>query len=259
MNLAEWSNLTDERRRELILQWHGEGRADAYKGLAIEAAKILRTKLKGTPGVSSVNLIGGTFLVTSQGLPVPEWVIEVCSFQPGFKLDDLPDQVMGFRVLQVNLGDKREAYLRVWKRLFKKIRGWSDEQTLEWAKKWEGGFESSGSIILSSGPDKLAAPSLIDDQTKTLLGFPSRAFSDLSDEIRHLITEKELYGPSGSGTRFPPLVRPGALDEYNWDYVRRRIRELVQKYTQKQKKVLKVCKNSDSEFERPTPTIAFVS
>jgi len=232
MTLNEWSSLTDERRRQLILRWHQEGQADVYECVAIEAAKMLRNELKATPEISSVNLIADILPVPWQG-PVHEWVIEVCSLQPGFKLDKLPAQVMGFRLVQVNLGDKREAYLRVWKRLFKEIRGWSEEQTLEWAKKWEGGFERSGSTLLSSGPDKLAAPNLIDDQTRALLGFPSRDFSDLSDEIRREITEKELYGPCGSGTGFPPLVRPGALDEYDWDDVRRKIRKLVEKYTKK--------------------------
>src|SRR5437016_6222355 len=128
MTLSEWSSLTDERRRELILQWHQEGRADAYECLAIEAAKIQRNNLKGTLEITSVNLIADILLVSSRGLPVHEWVIEVCSLHPGFRLDDLPARVMGFRVLQVNLGDKREAYLRAWKRLFKEIRGWSEEQ-----------------------------------------------------------------------------------------------------------------------------------
>jgi hypothetical protein len=202
----------------------------------MEAAKMLRNELKSTPEISSVNLIGGHSLLFSSQGPVHEWVLEVCGLQAGFKIDKLPAEMMGFRLVQVNLGDKREAYLRVWKRLFKEIRGWSEEQTLEWAKKWAGGFDRSGSIILSSGPDKWAAPSLIDDETKALLGFPSPAFSDLSDEIRRLITEKEVYGPSGSGTGYPPLLRPGALDEYDWDEVRRKFRELVEKYTQKPKR-----------------------
>jgi hypothetical protein len=170
--------------------------------------------------------------VFAEGSPAMEYALYVTTLQSeSFKIDRLPDQFMGFQVRRINWGDWPDAYMRVWKRLFKEIRGWSEEQTLEWAKKWGDGIKSYNSVFFSSGPDKLAAPNLIDDQTKTLLG--SHDYNDLIHDIRALITEKEIYGPSGSGTGFPPLVRPGALDEYDWDYVRRRIRELVEKYGQK--------------------------
>ena len=234
MTLAEWSNLTEERHRQLILQWHQEGQADAYQRLAMEAVQLLRKELKAVREIHYI-AAGSNQLDGSHSSPVLEHFIVVSTLQPeSFRIDCLPARFMGFRVWQINHGDWPAAYIRVWKRLFKEIRGWSEEQTLEWVKKWEGGLQSHSSIIFSSGPDKLAAPSLIDDETKAVLGFPSRAFSDLSDEIRHLITEKELYGPSGSGTGYPPLVRPGALDEYDWDDVRRRIRDLVEKYREKQ-------------------------
>lgn len=208
---------------------------DAYQRLAMEAVQLLRKELKAVPEVLDIGL-GSDVIGGSYSSPVLEHSIVVRTLQPeSFKIDQLPTQARGFRVWQVNLGDLPDAYMRVWKRLFKEIRGWSEEQTLEWAKKWEAGLKSHISIIFSSGPDKLASTNLVDEQTKALLGFPSRNFSDLCDEIRALITEKERYGPNGSGTGLPPLVRQGALDEYDWDYVRRRFHELVDKYRQKQK------------------------
>jgi hypothetical protein len=233
MTLAEWSSLTEGRRRELILQWHQEGRADAYRRLAMEALQILRKELKAVPEVTWVVLGMGEFLSLSWVPPAMVYSLDVCTLQPeSFKIDRLPAEIMGFRVRQVNLGDKRDGVVRVWKRLFKEIRGWSEEQTREWAKKYEGWEESPHGfgLVYDKGPVKLAVPYLIDEQTRALLGAPSRESSDLCDEIYSVITEKEPYS-----TGFPPLVRPGALDNYDWDDVRRKIQELAEKYGQKQK------------------------
>src|SRR5436190_116036 len=110
MNLTEWSTIPEERQHQLIIEWKRSGRWEIYERLALKAAGLLKRDLAAIPEVTNVILGGGEWLVTDGANSVIEKVLVVYTVLRESKMiERLPSRYEGFRLRQVNLGDKREA------------------------------------------------------------------------------------------------------------------------------------------------------
>lgn len=231
MNLDEWAAIPWENQRALVIQWY---KADQwswfnYEGLALQAAAILREDLKSLSEVESVELGGGEAITDEETCShLMRLVLSVCTFLPGStRLPQLPHQFFGFPVQQVNLGDKREAYLRTWKRLFKELKSWDEAETLRWADNWCDSLKSALSPLYSWGPVRVAIPSLIDKEVQTAVG---DRLSTLHSELRNIISYQDRANDMSPAESRALFQHPDTVENYDWDDVRRRIAELIQKY-----------------------------
>jgi hypothetical protein len=231
MTLEEWAAIPWEQQRDLVIQWY---KADPclwfeYEDLALKAAAILRERLKAVPEVELVELGGGEIITIQEPWNhVVQLVLSVCTFLPETQhLAQVPHQLSGFPVQQVNLGDRRDAYLKTWKRLFKELKGWNETETLRWAERWTESLKSATSPLYSRGPVTTAVPSLIDKEIQQSVG---DRLSDLHSELRDIIICRNPFEDQSVALSRALFLHPDTVEDYDWDYVRQRIKELLQKY-----------------------------
>src|SRR4051812_1905414 len=121
MNLAEWATLSEDEQRRKVAQWYKDGPASAwdYHDLATKAAKALENELKDLPEVMHVHVGGGeTVDLIYPAIPVM-LVLNVCtSLHGSSQVLNLPPCFAGFRVVHLNLGDKRDAFIKTLKCFF---------------------------------------------------------------------------------------------------------------------------------------------
>lgn len=124
---------------------------------------------------------------------------------------------------QLNLGERRSAFLNTWKKLFKELNGWSEEQTLEWSEKWSVALSgrAPSAVIYHYGPLKTAVSGLLDEKTKRLAG-------DRLIDLRNDVLKLLMYP---NGQEFPAILHPDAVEEYDWGSVRRRLEQIKAKYS----------------------------
>lgn len=222
MNPTEWTSIPEERKRELIIQWYRDDQWDKYEDLATEAAAALKMQLASVCGITNVEIAGGQVLHLEPPVQVRELVLNVCTLLPeSNRLEQIPAGFGGFSVHQFNLGDKRESFLRTWKRLFKELRGWDERATLAWAEKWEEALSGRRpSAIYHYGPVKMALSSLVDDSVKAAAG----------DRVQHLYSDLRNVIERTENASSQRIEHPDMVENYDWGYVRRRIAELIEKY-----------------------------
>jgi len=227
MDLNEWSSLPKERQRELTVQWYKSGQWDDYENLALDAAKALRKALASVPEVTVVELGGGDIIsVQEPMIHFRELVLNACTLLPeSSRLGQIPSQFLGFQVQQVNLGDRVASFLRTWKRLFKELKGWNEQETINWAEQWMESLMGSTSPLYSWGPVKVAIPSLVDGSVQRLAG---NNLQNLYGEIRDVIWNVE-------GGRVSAIQFPDTVEDYDWDSVRKKISELIGKYSKEKR------------------------
>jgi hypothetical protein len=165
MRLEEWIGLSPESRRKLVVRWIENDEGEKYQGMANKAADALKTELFGIGDITNVQLGGGDVIYVHPdfpGIEERELVLEVCTALRGCpRLDQVPSTFAGFSVRQVHLGDKREAFLNTWKRLFKELKGWDEATTLKWTEQFENKLTGrQESVLYHYGPLKKAMPTL---------------------------------------------------------------------------------------------------
>lgn len=161
MELAQWASMSRDQQRRQILDFHEADKWEEYEELALRAADTLENELRTHPEVTSVQVEGvATLGVAKEIVSIPELGLHVCTLlSESARLDYLPTSFAGFRVRQLNLGDKRESFLRTWKRLFQELMGWDEKTTLKWAEKWEEALSGRRpSAIYHYGPVKRPFP-----------------------------------------------------------------------------------------------------
>jgi hypothetical protein len=223
MDLLQWESTPGEQQRELIIQWSkDEDQWIEYQDMADQAAKALKRQLSSIVEITGVEVVGGNVLHVEPMVCVRELVLEACTLLSETNhLEQIPNRFAGFPVHQLNLGDKRECFLRTWKRLFKELKGWDEKTTLTWAEQWEEALSGRRpSAIYHYGPVKMALSSLVDETTKTKAGDRLQA---LYGEIRNVIERTEDAGSQR-------IEYSDAVENYDWEYTRRRIAELIEKY-----------------------------
>lgn len=227
MNLNEWEILSTDQRKEMIVRWRKNNQWDSYERLAGQAAEELRERMASISEVTGVEIGGGDALGAGELRRLRELVLIVHTLLPeASRLEHIPDQFKGFHVQRSNLGDKREAFLKTWKKLFKELKGWNEEQTLRWAERWAdalSGREPS-STIYHYGPVKVAVSGLLEESAKCLT---ANKLNCLRNDILML-----LMHPNGSA--LPTIHHPDAVEEYDWKSVRQRFEKLIEKYNSDQ-------------------------
>jgi len=123
----------------------------------------------------------------------------------------------------LNFGDKRSAYLKTWKQLFYELKGWDEKATLKWAEKWEDALIGHLSPLYHWGAVKTAVPSLIDQSIKKSVG---KNLQHLSNDIQDVIERAE-------NNASPRVEHPDTVENYDWEYVRGRIVQLIKEYQKK--------------------------
>jgi len=127
--------------------------------------------------------------------------------------------------LEVNLGDKRESFIRTWIWLFKGLKDWDEIQTRTWAKQWDDTLKSSISPFYSWGPVKVAVPSLVD---RNIINVATGDIQGLYDDIRKAITEGAEPGSS-------EMQHPDRIAGFDWDEVREQVRSFIEKHARENK------------------------
>jgi hypothetical protein len=223
MNLTEWTSIPEERKRELITQWSKDNdKWFEYQDLADEAAAALKKELASVPAITNVEVGGGQVLSADPIAPIRELTLNVCTLlSESNRLEQIPNRFAGFLVYQLNLGDKRESFLRTWKRLFKELKKWDEGKTVAWAEQWEEALSGRRpSAIYHYGPVKMALSSLVDESVKAAAG---DRLQHLYGDIRNAIERTE--DPGSQRIEYPDTV-----ENYDWEYTRGRIAELIEKY-----------------------------
>lgn len=219
----DWVTLPKERQRALIIKWARQERSD-YEGLALHAAALLKKELSSIPEVTNVDLTGGEVL--HSGRP-PDIIIEknlnVLTLLPDSdRLEQIPTQFFGFDVQQENLFHQREAYLKTLKRLFKELKGWDEEKTLQWTEKWSEALSGRDPslIIYEKGPVDRAVQALVDDDVKKAAG---DRLIDLHLQLRGIIYRD-------GNLPWDLTIHPDLIEDYDWALVRKEIAEATQKF-----------------------------
>jgi hypothetical protein len=223
MKLDEWEAISESQQKNWIIQWYNSSQWNKYESLAGEAAEELRKQMASTADVTGVEIGGGGALEIGVNGRVLELILNVCTLLPETsRLEKIPCRFKGFRVQQLNLGDKRNDFLNTCTKLFKELNGWNEEQILKWTAKWDealSGREPSATVY-HYGPLKIAVPSLIEEKVRILAG---NKLNDLQNEILMLL----MYP---KGTEFSATLYPDTLEEYDWEAVRQKLKEIKNKY-----------------------------
>jgi hypothetical protein len=224
MKLAEWVSIPEQRQRELIVDWYKNNQWSNYEDMAMEAAASLRKQLAPFADVTNVEPDAGEIICEDRTIYIHELVLKVYTTLIGaVSIEQLPSQFAGFRVQQLNLGDKREAFHTTWRRLFKELKGWDESETLTWAVKWADALSGrQPSAIYHYGPVKTALSGLVDEKTKKLAG----------GNLRNLYIEMTDVLENAEDDDSARIQHPDTMASYDWEYARRRTNELIAKYTQ---------------------------
>jgi hypothetical protein len=226
MNLVEWSSIPQETQRELAVEWHkSTAYTLAYMKLAEEAAADLKDQLRRIPEVTNVRP-GAEEFMSVEDVPVriPFLNLNVCTLLPeGSKLANIPLRHSGFNVELLNLGDKKDAYLRTWKRLFKELKGWNEKEALVWAGRYADDLAGGNlfTAIYSQGPVKLALSALVDKHVREREAAAGRHYTELDHKI--LAIFREAVRKAGASNYDDPDV----ADKLDWEAVKKSIDNLL--------------------------------
>jgi hypothetical protein len=190
--------------------------------LGFTAAAALKGALRRSRSVTNVGLGGGRQITIDRATTVFEIVLEVFTLRQSVRpLRAIPDDYAGFLVREVNLAPVRKAYLNTWKRLFKELKGWNEQRTMEWAQQWEAGLTGRGiSRVYRDGPVKAAFNGLIENEVRVCAG---KQYYQLRSAM--LDTLLSSNGVSQSLDYHPDLD-----NGYDWALARRRFKELMAQF-----------------------------
>jgi hypothetical protein len=229
MKFTEWASTSLERQREIIVQLRDDGRSGEYMDMAMEAAKALKIELVSIPEVTGVDIGGGRYLNVDPLNPmlnIRELTLIVYTlFRDSYRLNQIPSRFGGFIVEQLNLGAKRDSYIRTWIRLFKELRGWDESKTVGWAKQWDdalSGRTVTTSVMYEHGPVKVALPALIDRRTKEAAG---ARLQFLYQDIQKIVERIDEHDETER------IEHPDTVENYDWEHVRKSMAESISRHT----------------------------
>lgn len=204
--------------------------------MAEEAAEALKCELKSNLDVKNVRVGGGEYFeIEGQAIPFIELILNAFTlFQENRKMEGLPTRFLGFRVVQLNLGDKRDSFLKTLIFVTRELKGWTNADTLKRAN--EGRNEPlndslSGGFLVGpvydKGPVMLALSVIIEEIRKES---PSLAGIDPIDLRNSMLSVmREATRNAGSVEH----DHPDTVQNFDWASVRAKINDLIERERKK--------------------------
>lgn len=231
MNLNDWATISENQQRELIIQWYKkDSEMWAYSDLAEKAAKALKIQLKEIPGITNIRPGGGEYILHDPPAEfLKELALYVCTlFPPNHKLEKLPSRFCGFRVEELNLKEKRDAFLKTFTFLMTELKGWNENDVFKWGngRQNESLFDSlSGGFLLevvhSRGPTTMAIELILDES------IPDRRMPKNLDRIKLRNSILSVLWDAVKGTGSNELYYPDKAQNVDWPLVKRQIYQLI--------------------------------
>lgn len=232
MKLAEWTTLSDDQQRKLIVQWHKNWQKTDwdYTEMANKAAQSLKKKFNGIPEITHVQVGGGEIIGRLHAaIPVRSLILNVCTSLPeSKKLENLPSRHAGFHVKQIAFGDKRDAFLKTLKCCFRKLKGWNERETMKWVKKrdlidaLQGGFFSGP--VYSHGPVKEVLAGMLDKKTNESVKAAGNDLIKLRNDLISIIWD--AVRKAGSSEYY----HPDRIENFDWKAVKKKIEVIIESY-----------------------------
>jgi hypothetical protein len=214
--------MSDLERRALIVKAFKTGNWRDYEAFVSKIASNLKTELSDHSNVLRVDWIVGSIIHKDQQDVVAELVLCICTRGASETVKAaFPRSWQGVEVTQIDYADLRRSFLATWEKVFLELNGWSRKQTEVWARKWEDALNGERSALYHWGPIKTAVGALIKDEIKSRMG---DKVQDFYNELRDVIECNE-------DRKSIPTQHPDLILNYDWNYVRRRRAELINKYS----------------------------
>jgi hypothetical protein len=206
MTLDTWIELSPDERNAHRRRWERD-RGDWIQLLS-EARARFETRFRSHPLINYI-----TQSACHSASNEPSILVTVALYSPQL-IEELPDRFCTFRVLQDQVLDNRDFYLRYWTLLFNELLGWTDAQTREWATKWDDDLNGrNGSMFYHEDPYSYALPAVI------RASLPAAQ----SDACRVALYSDVLRAIRSHGSE------PIWLSPYDWDAARERINTVLSK------------------------------
>lgn len=154
MTLDEWIELSPDDRNAHRWRWERDG--GDWMELISEARARFDSLFRSHPLINRISE-GGWPAAGNE----PCILVTTALYAPQL-IEDLPDRFCTFHVVQEQVLDNRDYYLRYWTLLFNELLGWSEDQTREWALKWDDDLNGRiDSMIYHEAPHYYALPLVI--------------------------------------------------------------------------------------------------
>jgi hypothetical protein len=205
MTLDEWIELSPDDRNAHRRRWERD--SGDWMDLLSEARARFEAKFRSHP---LINYISQSAWHSASY--EPSVLVTTALYSPQL-IEELPDRFCTFRVVQEQVLDNRDFYLRYWTLVFSELLGWSEAQTREWARKWDDDLNGrNGSMFYHEDPYYYALPAVIRESLPAAQAEPRRSMALFTDVLRAIRSH-------GS--------EPIWLSPYNWDAARERINAVL--------------------------------
>lgn len=233
MNLSEWSSLSEDLQRELVVKWSRENRdSHEYMDMAEEAARALKHELRFNGDVANVMVDGGAIIChLGPRWPIMELILDVCTLLPQHQMvENLPGRYCGFRVVQLNLREKMDSFLETLTFLMSELKGWGKADTLKWvderqseplAESLSGGFFFT--VLYDRGPVILAISVLVEVYKAEFQELRECDSIKLRNSILSVVSEAVIEAGSSE------YYHPDRVKNIDWNSVRTEIKDLIER------------------------------
>src|SRR5262245_218820 len=127
MTLKDWVSLTPEERNRLRREWPRSG--GYWPSLLQEACRRFRKDYGSHPLINAIHT--SAWHAASYE---PSILVTTARFSPQV-IEELPDRYLTFRVVQHQIEDNKQTYLKTWTLVLGQVLGWSEREVREWAKE----------------------------------------------------------------------------------------------------------------------------
>jgi hypothetical protein len=232
MNLSDWSSLSESQQHELIVKWYKTGKSHDYLDMAEEASKVLKGELKFNVDVTNVRVGTGVNIhVEVPATRIDELILHVCTLLPEHQtIEGLCGRFCGFHVVQLNLGDRRNSFLKTLTCMMAELKGWTESDTLKWADErpveplndsLSGGFLFVR--VYDQGPVKLALSAIIDELKTKSSNVVGSDYIDLRNSMLSVMWDATREAGSLE------FYHPDTVQKFDWGSVKIKINNLIER------------------------------
>jgi hypothetical protein len=160
MTLDDWIELSPDDRNVRRRRWERD--RGEWMALLSQARARFEAEFRTHP---LINHIGESVWQSSR--EEPSILVATALYSPQ-RIEELPDRFCTFRVVQDQVLDRRDFYLRYWTLLFGELLGWPEARTHEWATRWDDELnERRSSLFYHEDPYYYAIPVVIRESLPT--------------------------------------------------------------------------------------------